>query len=165
MKEAVVKVLKKVLKKEKIKLDDEVIRNLIEIPPSQDMGDYSFPCFSLAKEFKQDPNQIALRIREKIGNHPVMDFEDIQTSGPYVNFFLNRRDFARKLVWEVLTQKGKFGRIDLGKRKKIVVEFSSPNLAKPFGIGHLRSTIIGNSIANICEFEGFKAIQIGRAHV
>ncbi|MCK4647304.1 arginine--tRNA ligase [Candidatus Pacearchaeota archaeon] len=160
MKEVIAKVLKKALKKVKINLNEEEIEKLIEIPPSQEMGDYSFPCFFLAEKLKQEPNQIALEIREKIGNPPVMDFEDVQTSGPYINFFLNRKDFARKLVWEVLTQKGKFGKINLGKRKKIIVEFSSPNIAKPFGIGHLRSTIIGNSIANICEFEGFKAIRM-----
>lgn len=160
MKGEVVKVLKKALKKVKINLNEEEIENLIEIPPSLEMGDYAFPCFFLVEKLKQEPNQIAMEIREKIGNPPVMVFEDIQTSGPYLNFFLNRKDFARKLVWEVLTQKEKFGKNNLGKRKKIVVEFSSPNLAKPFGIGHLRSTIIGNSIANICEFEGFKAIRM-----
>ena len=160
MKEEVVKVLKKALKKLKIDLKEEEIEKFIEVPPSQEMGDYAFPCFFLVEKFKQAPNQIALEIREKIGNHPVMVFEDIQTSGPYLNFFLNRKDFARKLVWEVLNKKEKFGKTDLGKRKKIVVEFSSPNIAKPFGIGHLRSTIIGNSIAKICEFEGFKTVRI-----
>jgi len=160
MKEIIVKVLKKALKEKGVKLKEEEIEKFIEIPPSPEMGDYSFPCFFLGKELKQEPNQIALEVREKIGNPPVMDFEDIQTSGAYINFFLNRKDFARKIVWEVLTQKAKFGKINLGKREKIIVEFSSPNIAKPFGIGHLRSTIIGNSIANICKFEGFKVIKI-----
>jgi arginyl-tRNA synthetase len=160
MKEAVVRVLKKALKKQKINLTEKEIEKIIEIPPSNEMGDYSFPCFFLAEKLKQGPEQIALEIREKIGNPPVMNFEDIQTSGAYINFFVNRKDFARKLVWEVLIQKEKFGKTNLGKRQKIVVEFSSPNIAKPFGIGHLRSTIIGNSIAKICEFEGFKAIKI-----
>ena len=160
MKEVIVKVLKKALKKQKINLTEKEIEKIIEIPPSNEMGDYSFPCFFLAEKLKQGPEQIALEIREKIGNPPVMNFEDVQTSGAYINFFVNRKDFARKLVWEVLTQKEKFGKMNLGKKQKIVVEFSSPNIAKPFGIGHLRSTIIGNSIANICEFEGFKAIKI-----
>jgi arginyl-tRNA synthetase len=87
MKEAVIKVLKKALKKKKINLTEKEIEKLIEIPPSQEMGDYSFPCFSLCKELRQEPTQIALEIREKIGNHPVMEFEDIQTSGAYINFF------------------------------------------------------------------------------
>ncbi len=160
MKELVIKVLKKALKKEKIELKDEEISNLLEMPPNQDMGDYAFPCFFLADKLKQAPNQIALQIRSNIGNHPIMDFDDIQTSGAYINFFISRKNLARKTVWEILTQKEKYGKTNLGKRKKIVVEFSSPNIAKPFGIGHLRSTIIGNAIANICEFEGFNAVRI-----
>ncbi len=160
MKPAVIKVLKKALKKEKVEITDEEIDNLLEVPPNQDMGDFAFPCFSLADKLKQTPNQIALQIRSNIGNRPIMDFDDIQTSGPYINFFLSRKNLARKTVWEILTQKEKYGKTNLGKRKKIVVEFSSPNIAKPFGIGHLRSTIIGNAIANICEFEGFNAVRI-----
>ncbi len=160
MKKRVVKILKKALKQKNIKLKENEIESLLEIPPFADMGDYAFPCFFLAEKFKQEPSEIALEIREKIGNHPVMDFEDIQTSGAYINFFLNRKNMARKLVWEVLNQKENFGKTNIGKRKKIVVEFSSPNIGKPFGIGHLRSTIIGNSIANICKFQGFKIIKI-----
>lgn len=160
MKKEIIKLLKKALKEKGIKLKEEEIGKFIEIPPSPDMGDYSFPCFFLAEKLKQSPHQIALEIREKIGNPPVMDFEDIQTSGPYINFILNRKSLAKKVVWEVLNQKQNFGKINLGHKKKIVVEFSAPNIGKPFGIGHLRSTIIGNSIANICEFEGFKAIKM-----
>ena len=133
MKALIIKLLKKALKEEKVELKNEEIERLLEVPPSLEMGDYAFPCFFLAEKLKQEPDQIALKIRERIGNPPVMDFDDIQTSGPYVNFFANRKSFARKLVWEVLTQKEKFGKNNLGKRKKIVVEFSSPNLAKPFG--------------------------------
>jgi len=91
MKELVIKVLKKALKKEKIELKDEEISNLLEMPPNQDMGDYAFPCFFLADKLKQAPNQIALQIRSNIGNHPIMDFDDIQTSGAYINFFIKRK--------------------------------------------------------------------------
>jgi arginyl-tRNA synthetase len=160
MKPLVIKVLKKALKKEKVELTEEEIDNLLEVPPNQEMGDYAFPCFSLAEKLKQSPNQIALQVRSNIGNPPVMDFDEIQTSGPYINFFLNRKNFARKTVWDIITQKDKYGKTTLGKRKKILVEFSSPNIAKPFHIGHLRSTIIGNSIANLCEFQGFNAVRI-----
>jgi len=160
MKKRIVKILKKALKEKKVKLKDEEIENFLEIPPSPSMGDYAFPCFFLAEKFKQEPSQIALEIREKIGNPPVMDFDDIQTSGPYINFILNRKNLAREVVWEVLTKKENYGKTNFGHNKKVVVDFSSPNIGKPFGIGHLRSTIIGNSIANICEFEGFKAIRI-----
>lgn len=161
MKQSVVKVLKKAFKNKNVKLKDEEILNLIEIPPSADMGDYAFPCFILSKQIKDNPSQIAIEIRQEIANnYPETDFEDIQTKGPYINFFVNRKSFARQVVWDVITQKKDYGKTDLGKDKKIVVEFSSPNIAKPFGIGHLRSTIIGNSLANICEFENFRVKRI-----
>jgi len=160
MKELIVKILQNALKEKKIKINNEEIESFIEIPPSPKMGDYAFPCFFLADKLNQEPHEVALEIREKIGNPPVMNFEDIQVAGPYINFFLNRKNLARKVVWEVLNQKENFGKKNLGKNNKIIVEFSSPNIGKPFGIGHLRSTIIGNSIANIYEFHGFKVIRI-----
>ena len=159
-KELVAKVLLKALKKKRIKLTIEEIERLIEIPPSHEMGDYAFPCFFLSKATKMDPHEIALGIREKIGNISETDFDDIQVLGPYLNFFVDRKNLARKVIWESITYKEKFGKGKIGKGKKIVVEMSSPNIAKPFGIGHLRSTIIGNSISNLCEFQGFKTIKI-----
>ena len=160
MKEVVVKVLKKALKEKKVDLTTEQIERLVEIPPSPEMGDYSFPCFFLSEKLKDNPSQIALEIREKIGNLSETDFEDIQTKGPYINFFVNRKSFARQVVWDVITRKKDFGKTETGKGKRIIVEFSSPNIAKPFGIGHLRSTIIGNSLANIFEFQGFKVTRL-----
>ena len=160
MKEVVVKVLKKALKEKKVDLTTEQIERLVEIPPSAEMGDYSFPCFFLSEKLKDNPSQIALEIREKIGNLSETDFEDIQTKGPYINFFVNRKSFARQVVWDVITRKKDFGKTETGKGKRIIVEFSSPNIAKPFGIGHLRSTIIGNSLANIFEFQGFKVTRL-----
>ena len=142
------------------KLKKEEIEKLIEIPPSQEMGDYAFPCFFLAAKLKMSPDEIALKIREKIGNFHETEFSDVQTQGPYVNFFLNRKSFARQVVWDVITQKKNYGRSSSGNKKKAVVEFSSPNIAKPFGVGHLRSTIIGNSIANIFEFSGYKVVRM-----
>ncbi|MBU1129586.1 MAG: arginine--tRNA ligase [Nanoarchaeota archaeon] len=159
MKEEVIKILHKALKEMDVNLKKQEIEKFIEIPPSTEIGDYAFPCFFLAEKLKQDPKQIALQIREKITQIQV-NFEDIQTSGPYVNFFVNRKDLARQIVWDAITKKENFGKGKIGKGKKIVVEFSSPNIAKPFGVGHLRSTIIGNSISNICEFQGFKTKKI-----
>ena len=110
MKELIVKILQKALKEKKIKINNEEIESFIEIPPSPEMGDYAFPCFFLADKLNQEPHEVALEIREKIGNPPVMNFEDIQVVGPYINFFLNRKNLARKVVWEVLNQKENFGK-------------------------------------------------------
>ena len=160
MKKEIVKLLKKPLKDLKVDLKDEQIEKIIEIPPSPGMGDYSFPCFFLADRMKMSPHEIALEIREKIGDFPETEFEDVETDGPYVNFFVNRKSLARQVVWDVITQKKKYGESKEGQGKKVIVEFSSPNIAKPFGIGHLRSTIIGNSLANIFEFSGYKVTKI-----
>ena len=160
MKEAVIEVLKKALEEKKVRLSKEEIEKRIEIPKSVEMGDYAFPCFFLEEQLRDPPHQIALDLREKIGSPKATDFDDIQVTGPYINFFLDRKDQARKIVWEAITKKKNYGKSKIGNRKKILVEFSSPNIAKPFGIGHLRSTIIGNSLANIYEFLGYKVIRM-----
>ncbi|MFH1326907.1 MAG: arginine--tRNA ligase [archaeon] len=160
MKKLVVDVLEKALKKKELKISREQIESKIEVPPNIEMGDYAFPCFFLAEKLKQDPHQIALLIRNKIQTPAATDFDDITVAGPYINFFLDRKNMARKVVWEAITKKKDYGKSNLGKKQKIVVEFSSPNIAKPFGIGHLRSTIIGNSIANISEFIGYKVYKL-----
>jgi len=160
MKELVVEILKKALKKMEIELSEADIEKLIEIPPSAEMGDYSFPCFFLSETLKRSPNEVALMIREHIGNIPETDLDDVQTSGPYVNFFVDRKSLARQIVWDAIGKKKEFGKINIGNKQKFVIDLSHPNIAKPFGIGHLRSTIIGNSIANIAEFVGYKPIRV-----
>ncbi len=158
-KQEVVKVLKKALKKQGIEFEDEKIEKLIEIPKDFSNGDYAFPCFVLNDQLKLPTHQIAIDIRRAIKEVP-KKFQEIQTVGPYVNFFINHREQIYESLKEILKKREKFGKSNLGKRKTIVVEFSSPNIAKPFGIGHIRSTIIGNSIANICKFQGFTIKKI-----
>lgn len=160
MKEVIGNLLKEALKEKGVKVDLKDIIKLIEIPPSSDMGDYAFPCFSFAKDLKQSPHEIALDIRANIGNYPETDFEDIQTSGPYINFFENRKSLARKVIEKIKSEEQNYGRENVGKNRKVVVEFSSPNIGKPFGIGQLRSTIIGNSISKIYDFMGFKPVRL-----
>ena len=160
MKKEVVNLLRKALNEKNVSLNEEEIEKLIEIPSNPEFGDYAFPCFFLSSKMKADPSEIAVDIRKKIGNPPETEFEDIQTKGPYINFFVNRKSLARQIVWDIITQKKNYGKSKIGNRKKIIVDFSSPNIAKPFGIGHLRSTIIGNSLSNILEFQGFKTIKI-----
>ena len=155
MKQIVVNLLKNILKNKGIKLSDEELERYIEIPPSSEMGDYAFPCFFIAKELKQDPHQIALEIREKIGE-PSLDFEDIQTSGGYINFFLDRKDFARKLLKEILKKKENFGKFDIGNGKKALIEHTSTNPNAPPHVGRARNAIIGDSIVKILSFLNFK---------
>ncbi len=164
MKEEVIKVLKKALKKleDKVNLSEKEIESRIEIPSKYDRGDYSFPCFFLAEKMKRNPHDLALEIRRKIGTPPVMVFENIDVMGPYINFFFNKKEMARRILWEIISKKSKYGskKFSFPFKKKILIEFSSPNIAKPFGIGHLRSTIIGNALANISEKAGYKVKRI-----
>ncbi len=160
MKKQVAEIIRKALKKLGVSLKVEDVEKRMELPPSVDMGDFSFPVFFLVEKTKMMPNELAIKLRESIGNISETDFDDVQTSGGYVNFFIDRKNMARKVVWEAITQKDKYGKSKVGAKKKIVIEYSSPNIAKPFGVGHLRSTIIGNSIANMAEFLGYKPIRI-----
>lgn len=159
MKEVVFKVLKKALGDLKVKLPDSQLVNMIEMPPSQDMGDYAFPCFSLSPIMELDPHEIALQIREEIGTPDETDFEDIQVTGPYLNFFLNRKSMARQTVWDIITQKKNYGKGKLGSKKKTMVEFPSPNTNKPLHLGHLRNMSIGESVSRILEFNGEKVVR------
>ena len=158
MKEGVVNLVQKGLKKLKIKLSIAEIDALIEIPPSAEMGDYSFPCFSLSEKLKEAPHQIALLLKAEIGNYPLTDLDDIQTSGPYVNFFIDRKNLARKVVWEAINQGEKYGKGSIGKGRRTMVEFPSPNTNKPLHLGHLRNMSIGESVSRILEFNGEKVV-------
>jgi len=141
-----------------IPLKKQEINKIIEIPPSQELGDYSFPCFALSKTLKKNPNQIAEELSKKISLVSFLD--KIQTKGPYINFFLNGKVLAEKTLKQIQKEKEKYGSSNLGKNKKIVIDMSSPNIAKPFGVGHLRSTIIGNSIAKTASFLGYNVTKI-----
>jgi len=152
MKEKVVEAVEKVVDLKK----DEIL-SLIESPPDSKLGDYAFPCFTLAKGFKKNPAEIAKHLSKKIKSK---NFEKIEAIGPYINFFLNRNFLTKETLKKIKKEGNKFGRSNTGKNKKILIEFSSPNIGKPFGVHHLRSTIIGNSIANICSLSGFNVIKL-----
>ncbi|QXM06333.1 arginine--tRNA ligase [Crassaminicella indica] len=136
----------------------EEILEMMEIPPNSQMGDYAFPCFKLAKIFRKAPNMIAEQIVESIGENPL--FEKVENAQAYVNFFIDKATFAKSVVEEVLEKKDAFGSSNLGEGKKVIVEFSSPNIAKPFHIGHIRSTVIGNAIYKLYDFLGYDTVTI-----
>ena len=139
-------------------LDRDSINELVEIPPTYDMGDYAFPTFKLAKEFRKSPNMIAEELAEKFSQSEL--FASIEAKGSYVNFFINREMLAKSVIEDVIEQKDRYGSSDLGGNRKVLVEFSSPNIAKPFHIGHIRTTVIGNSLAKIYDFLGFDVVKI-----
>lgn len=135
---------------------DEVLR-IIEIPPKSEMGDFAFPCFCLAKVLKRAPNIIAEDLKNKID---AKNFSRIENMGPYLNFFVDREIFSRDVIDEVLNKGDNYGKSLSGEGKNIVVEFSSPNIAKPFHVGHLFSTAIGNSLYKIMSFQGYNCTRI-----
>ncbi len=139
-------------------LTEEEIASMIEIPSNEKMGDYAFPCFKLAKELKKAPPQIASELAEKIGENEL--FEKVEQAGPYLNMFLQKEQFVKELVSDVNKNGVDFAKSDVGNGKTVIVEFSSPNIAKPFHIGHIRSTVIGNSIYKIFECLGYDVVRI-----
>ena len=139
-------------------LEKDEIKKMIEIPADSKMGDYAFPCFKLAKILRKAPPMIAKGIAEAIADDPV--FEKVEQVNAYVNMFISKKQFAGEVVSEVVAKADDFGKSDIGAGRPVVVEYSSPNIAKPFHIGHIRSTVIGASIARIYDYLGFKVIRI-----
>ena len=136
----------------------EEITALIEVPPNKEMGDFAFPCFKLAKVFRKAPNMIAAELSEKIEPEGVIS--NVTPLGGYINFFVNKSQLAETVIKDVLTKKEKYGHSDLGKDKTIVIDFSSPNIAKPFHIGHIRTTVIGNALYKIYDSQGYNTVRI-----
>ena len=139
-------------------LTEDEIKSMIEIPQDQSMGDYAFPCFRLAKTMRKAPNLIAAELAEKLQEEQL--FSDVSPVNAYVNMFVSREEMMKSTVSEVLEEKENFGRSDIGGKKKVIVEFSSPNIAKPFHIGHIRSTVIGNSLSKIYDALGYDVFKI-----
>ena len=143
--------------KENIDLDLDKIESLIEIPPKSDMGDVAFPCFQLAKVMKKAPNMIAKDIADVINKD---GFEKVESLGPYINFFMDKVKFSESIVNEILSEKDSYGSSKIGDGKRYLVEYSSPNIAKPFHVGHLFTTAIGNALYKMLKFEGYDTVRI-----
>ncbi|MGU8063859.1 arginine--tRNA ligase [Streptococcus suis] len=138
-------------------LEVEAIYNLLEKPKSSEMGDIAFPAFSLAKVERKAPQAIAADIVEKLDT---TGFEKVVATGPYVNFFLDKAAISHQVLTDVITEKDRYGKLNIGQGRNVTIDMSSPNIAKPFSVGHLRSTVIGDALANIHEKLGYKPIRI-----
>ncbi|QXE17496.1 arginine--tRNA ligase [Clostridium sp. 001] len=143
--------------KENVDLELDFIKGLIEIPPKPEMGDYAFPCFQLAKTLRKSPNMIAEELKSKLGKEY---FEKVENLGPYLNFFVDKAAFTKDTLEKVLKEGENYGKSELGKGKNIVVEFSSPNIAKPFHVGHLFSTSVGNALYKMIISQGYNCTRI-----
>lgn len=139
-------------------LSQEEIFGMIEVPQDSKMGDYAFPCFKLAKTLRKAPPLIAMDITKKIADNAM--FEKAEQVNAYVNMFISKEELVKDVVEEVLATGADYGKSNVGEGKPVVVEFSSPNIAKPFHIGHIRSTVIGNSINKIYAAMGYDVIRI-----
>lgn len=139
-------------------LDANEIVNYIEIPPNTDMGDYAFPCFKLAKTLRKAPPAIAAELKEKIEADE--NIEKVEIVGGYLNFYINKLLLAKTVLEEIENAGEKYGSNVSGEGKTVLVEYSSPNIAKPFHIGHLRNTVIGSALYNIYKYLGYNTISI-----
>lgn len=148
----------KKLEEKELGLDFQEIYDLIEIPPQDDMGDFSFPCFILAKKLRKNPAIIAKELKEDLEKEDSPYFSKVDSLNAYLNFYIDRKYLQGQVLREIIKEKENYGRSDMGKGKNIVLDFSSVNIAKPFHIGHIRSTVIGDAIRNIHDFLGYNTI-------
>ena len=139
-------------------VDEKELEEYIEIPPNSDLGDFAFPCFKLAKELRKAPPAIASEIKEKITLDNVIDRVDVV--GGYLNFFTNKAGFVKTVLTDALEKGENYGKSNIGAGKTIVIDYSSPNIAKPFHIGHLRTTVIGGALYKMYKFLGYNVVGI-----
>ncbi|WP_161980333.1 arginine--tRNA ligase [Streptococcus sp. S784/96/1] len=138
-------------------LELETILNLLEKPKNATMGDLAFPAFSLAKSWRKTPNVIASEIIEKIDG---TNFEKVEAVGPYINFFLDKEQISAQVLAQVISAGSHYADQNIGEGRNVAFDMSSPNIAKPFSIGHLRSTVIADALANIMAKQGYKPVRI-----
>lgn len=139
-------------------IEKNEILAILEVPPNTDMGDYAFPCFKLAKQFRKAPAIIANELIEKMEKPEFI--QKIETQGAYINFFTEKSIYVKEVLSNILEKKEQYGQDEIGTGKTVVIDYSSPNIAKPFHVGHLRSTVIGNALYNIYKALGYHCVGI-----
>ncbi|HED24858.1 MAG TPA: arginine--tRNA ligase [Firmicutes bacterium] len=143
-----------------VSLDPDEVINLLEVPPEPEYGDLAFPCYILAKKMKKAPPLIARELSEALSDQEGYFWQKAEPKGPYINFYIAPRAFGREILNQIWHQGSEYGHTDIGKSGNVPIDYSSPNIAKPFGVGHIRSTVIGHALYLIYRAIGYNSIGI-----